>query len=546
MFKINEKTKFYIALFFCISSLIMCLGYFNNSLVLLDDMTFHLNRISDLKDSLRNGYFFATISDKTLSGYGYANSFFYPDLFLYVPAFLNLIGVNLITSYKIFMYIITLLTMIVAYISANNIFILNQKTTDNSIKFGIIFSLLYTAFPYRLINVFYRGAIGEILSSIFLPLVFWGVYEIFKREDKARWQILAIGMTGVVYSHVLSLFLFSLMVLTICLFNYRKLLNKQVFIKFLKAMFLTFGLSAYFLLPFIEQYLSQGYYFQVKNFLGTPSENLFKILNHSNQILWFILNTLFIVLIFLMNKHYLFKKKNLDRDMIYLIEISIYLFIMTTNIFPWGIVEKLPFIAQIQFTWRLFLILSLFFVLGLSRAIYSSFNNVKNSSIHLAMTLSTLFIFLFGYSPNDGEIVVDKDYDNEFTSIGYAEYLPDTFNIEYYQNKGFNITAIDGEIKSSNIHKEKGSFIGEFEVESENTTLELPITYYKGYKILLNEEEICYEKSNKGLIQINTKTQVRGDITVKYNYSSMQYLGLTISFINLLILIKSHKKNENK
>lgn len=546
MFKINEKTKFYIALFFCISSLIMCLGYFNNSLVLLDDMTFHLNRISDLKDSLRNGYFFATISDKTLSGYGYANSFFYPDLFLYVPAFLNLIGVNLITSYKIFMYIITLLTMIVAYISANNIFILNQKTTDNSIKFGIIFSLLYTAFPYRLINVFYRGAIGEILSSIFLPLVFWGVYEIFKREDKARWQILAIGMTGVVYSHVLSLFLFSLMVLTICLFNYRKLLNKQVFIKFLKVMFLTFGLSAYFLLPFIEQYLSQGYYFQVKNFLGTPSENLFKILNHSNQILWFILNTLFIVLIFLMNKHYLFKKKNLDRDMIYLIEISMYLFIMTTNIFPWGIVEKLPFIAQIQFTWRLFLILSLFFVLGLSRAIYSSFNNVKNSSIHLAMTLSTLFIFLFGYSPNDGEIVVDKDYDNEFTSIGYAEYLPDTFNIEYYQNKGFNITAIDGEIKSSNIHKEKGSFIGEFEVESENTTLELPITYYKGYKILLNEEEICYEKSNKGLIQINTKTQVRGDITVKYNYSSMQYLGLTISFINLLILIKSHKKNENK
>lgn len=546
MFKINEKTKFYIVLFFCISSLIMCLGYFNNSLVLLDDMTFHLNRISDLKDSLRNGYFFATISDKTLSGYGYANSFFYPDLFLYVPAFLNLIGVNLITSYKIFMYIITLLTMIVAYISANNIFILNQKTTDNSIKFGIIFSLLYTAFPYRLINVFYRGAIGEILSSIFLPLVFWGVYEIFKREDKARWQILAIGMTGVVYSHVLSLFLFSLMVLTICLFNYRKLLNKQVFIKFLKAMFLTFGLSAYFLLPFIEQYLSQGYYFQVKNFLGTPSENLFKILNHSNQILWFILNTIFIVSIFLMNKYYLFKKKNLDRDMIYLIEISIYLFIMTTNIFPWGIVEKLPFIAQIQFTWRLFLILSLFFVLGLSRAIYFSFNNVKNSSIHLAMTLSTLFIFLLGYSPNDGEIVVNKDYDNEFTSIGYAEYLPDTFNIEYYQNKGFNITAIDGEIKSSNIHKENGSFIGEFEVESENTILELPITYYKGYKILLNEEEICYEKSNKGLIQINTKTQVRGDITVKYNYLLMQYLGLTISFINLLILIKSHKKNENK
>ena len=149
---------------------------------------------------------------------------------------------------------------------------------------------------------------------------------------------------------------------------------------------------------------------------------------------------------------------------------------------------------------------------------------------------------MLGCSPIEGGIIADKDYNNEFSSIGYAEYLPDTFDIEYYQNKGFNITAIKCEIKTSTIYKENGEFIGEFKVENENTLLELPITYYKGYKILLNEEEISYEKSDKGLIQINTGSQISGDISVKYHYSLIQYLALTISFMSVLVLIKSYKR----
>ena len=62
-----------IVLFFIIFSMIICFSYLNDTFFLLDDMPFHLNRISDLRDNLINGKFLSTISDKTLNVYGYAN-----------------------------------------------------------------------------------------------------------------------------------------------------------------------------------------------------------------------------------------------------------------------------------------------------------------------------------------------------------------------------------------------------------------------------------------------------------------------------------------
>lgn len=528
-----------IVLFFIIFSMIICFSYLNDTFFLLDDMPFHLNRISDLRDNLINGKFLSTISDKTLNGYGYANSFFYPDLFLYFPTLLNLIGFSLLTSYKIFIYLLTVATMLIAYISAKKLFSLKYQDKVNSVKFGIIFSILYTTFPYRLINVFYRGALGEILSTIFLPLVLWGIYEILENKDKSKWQVLAIGMTGVIYSHVLSVLMFSFMILIICLFNYKKAIAKQVFINLCKATFLTLGLTAYFLFPLIEKFISQDYYFQVFNSLGKPSQNAFKLLNSPNQILLLIGNILFFLMLMLVNKKVLSKKEKINRNIAYLMEVSLCLMIAMTNLFPWSIAEKIPFISQIQFTWRLFLFVSLFFILGLSKIIHISFN--KKKGYLLSIIIAVIFLSTFGFSPYEKEAIVYKNYNNEVKSIGFGEYLPDTFNIKYIYDKGFSITAINGELISSSIYKEKGDFIGSFEVENNHTDLELPITFYNGYKITLNESEIDYQKSSNGLIQINTGNNLTGTIFVQYEYSYIQYLSLIMTISSCIILIKTKR-----
>ena len=49
-----------------------------------------------------------------------------------------------------------------------------------------------------------RGALGENLAFIFLPIIAAGMYELYvKRTD--NWFLLAFGVTGLMYAHMLSL-----------------------------------------------------------------------------------------------------------------------------------------------------------------------------------------------------------------------------------------------------------------------------------------------------------------------------------------------------
>lgn len=45
--------------------------------------------------------------------------------------------------------------------------------------------------PYHLNDMYIRNALGEFLSYMFIPLVFWGLYKIFQKEN-GKW-ILCIG-----------------------------------------------------------------------------------------------------------------------------------------------------------------------------------------------------------------------------------------------------------------------------------------------------------------------------------------------------------------
>lgn len=533
----NKRKKVCLFVFFIVYSLVLCSSYFNDSLVLLDDTAFHLNRISDLKDSLKNGYYLATITDKTLDGYGYANPFFYSEVFFYIPAMIHLLGGSLITSYKWFMYLITLATMIVAYLSAKNIFIIKGKPEQESVKYGLVFSMIYTTCPYRLINIFFRGAVGELLATIFLPLVFWGIYELFKEKGRRKWYLLSIGMAGIVYSHLLSLLLTSLMILFICLFKHEKVFKKDFLMEMGKAILLTIGLSAHFLFPFVEKYLSQTYYFQTYHFMGLPSENAFQYLNQPNQILLFILNLVLIQSFILMNQHILKGKKKTVKEKIYCFEICLYLLIAMTNFFPWNLIEQFPMMGQLQFPWRLFLLFSLFFALGISYSILTAYHHFKGFPIYVGMMISVVFLTFFGYSPTRvSEYQISHEYENNSHSLGGAEYLPSHFNIPYFNTKGFKIDAVEGVLISSEIKKEKGMFIGRFIVEQEQARLELPITYYKGYQVLLNNEEIDYDSSWNGLVEISTGEEKEGIIQVKYVYTTIQYVALVTTGVSVVVL----------
>lgn len=160
------KRKIYISLLLIIA--FASYPVFSYFLYNTHDISFHLLRIQGLKEGLLSGQFPVRIQPNWLNGYGYGVSVFYGALFLYVPAFLTLIGFQIQTAYKVYILLVNTATCLIAYYCFRKVF------ADD--KAGVLASLLYTLAPYRLTNLYIRAAVGEYTAMVFLPLIFYGLF----------------------------------------------------------------------------------------------------------------------------------------------------------------------------------------------------------------------------------------------------------------------------------------------------------------------------------------------------------------------------------
>ena len=161
-----------------------------------NDMTFHMYRISEITENLKHGILLPSVQSNNIFGYGYLVDIFYPSLFLYPAAFLGLCGINPIVGLKITFFLCNLFTPIISYKSASS--------TISNRKFCFYFAVMYSLFPYRILNALVNGFLGEFIATTFLPLVFFGCYKILKEK---KWAMLAWGMIGLLYSHLITLLL---------------------------------------------------------------------------------------------------------------------------------------------------------------------------------------------------------------------------------------------------------------------------------------------------------------------------------------------------
>lgn len=123
------------------------------------DLIYHVNRIEGLAQSLACGQFPVRVHSGILNKYGYTNSIFYPELFLYFPAGLRLLGMSLMNCYKVFAIASSFATVAIAYIAFSQLF--------SSRSAGLMATILYTLSPYRIACIYERSAVGEYLAMTF-------------------------------------------------------------------------------------------------------------------------------------------------------------------------------------------------------------------------------------------------------------------------------------------------------------------------------------------------------------------------------------------
>lgn len=143
------------------------------------DRMFHLERLEEAYQALKNGNIVSMISTYSSSRVGQAINIFYPWINLIPYGIIRILVFKLITAYYLFMMLEQFLGLFIAYLCSLKL-IKNQKSS-------ILFAILYRFSVYILINDFARVDIGEAWATVFLPIVFLGSYTIFSANRKGSY-----------------------------------------------------------------------------------------------------------------------------------------------------------------------------------------------------------------------------------------------------------------------------------------------------------------------------------------------------------------------
>jgi len=517
------------------------------------DILFHYRRFEALMLALQNDSYPTYLDYGAAMEFGYATKWFYPDFILVPFAWLGNVT-NIYFGYKSMIFCFTFLCGLITYKSA-------QKILNNN-YISILTALLYTFAFYHIINLFSRSAIAEGIAMTFLPLIFWGLYEIIKGNYK-KWYIISIGFLLLLMTHLLTSVLTFILVLIILVVYYKDLYKtpKRLYYLILAGIF-SFLISAVYILPMLEQMYSNTYWFNNPHPTTWPEHNGLSILqiisgffngfslSAEGQLVSIGIMLIGIILLrlFIYERTAILKKVDL------LVISGFILIFLTSNLFPWGV---FPFnkIKFFQFPWRLFTYISLFFALGGSYYLYILAKSNCRKYIYFSVIIVGIFFMLIingrvfqegKYFEETGVYTLNPEEKNYY-HLGSMEYIPSKFpSLEYIKDRAGIIVTNHTDTKISDFGREYGTTKFNINIAGNEETAEIPRFYYKGYTATLNGENIPIEQSDKGLIKLTIKES--GKVIITYSGTILQKISIYISIISFIILcifIVRFKKKEN-
>lgn len=131
-------------------------------------------RVYEMKTALADGMFPVRWVPDLGYNFGYPIFNFYGPFAYYVGGFFNLIGFDSLIATKIMIVLGTLLAGVGMYLLAKEFW---------GRSGAIVSALLYMYAPYHALNIYVRGAIGELWAYGLIPLIFYSIYKVFKNID---------------------------------------------------------------------------------------------------------------------------------------------------------------------------------------------------------------------------------------------------------------------------------------------------------------------------------------------------------------------------
>ncbi len=535
----NMKTKLlsflpYVIVLFL--SIPLILPYFHSGYFPTHDGLWAVVRLGDMFRELRDHQFPARYSENLNFGYGYPLfNFAYPFPY-YLGIIFHFLGFSFISTIK-------LLFALTVPLSGLGMYIASKKLWGKTFS-GIISALLYMYLPYRMVDLYVRGSIGESVSFVIFPLLILSVLFILGKPESKKW--IAIGgilLAILVTSHNIMAILFTPTLIAFAVvMGWRK---KQVWTSLLFSFLFGVSLSAFFWLPALsEKHLillskipiaDRNLYYVTLQQLVIPSWN-YGVPDAKNgftyQLGW---PVLLIICLGIAQFFYFLKKKLQVKNFGGLVTFISSILIMVLFLFPFSgfIWEHIPLLKEINYPWTLLGPLGFFMTL-FAGSMGVAKNRLIQSIICFALLMEMLLVM--PYARPEKYITVDDGYflTNDATTTSSTEYIPLWVTKWPTQRPEQKVTILDGNVDILQTSSKK---IQATITADHDTTVTINTIYYPGWIVKIDnvQKEISYTNP-LGIMKVKVPAG-QHILLAKFGETPMRLSADIISLFAFLIAI---------
>ena len=497
-------------------------------------------------------------------GYGYPLFNYYAPLPYYIgEIFYLIVGDFLIAAKLMFVF-----SFVLAYVF---MYLLGSVFWGR--RGGSLSAIFYAYIPYHAVNMYVRGAIGELWAMAFFPLILYSLYRLAKKTNFQNLIGFAISLALLITSHNLSTMLFFPAVVIFCLIFYFGNKNFK-FIKYaILSIIISFLLTSFYWLPSAMEgkyvhleTMTVGYFSYTEHFKGLRKLFLDRTWGWGSSIREYPgsekdqmpyqigIVHLFGLLISLIGSIFLYKGKNKKSVLLVLGSCAFFILLSIFMIHPrsvniWKIFD--PLLKYLQFPWR-FLILISFFISFASGAIFMFIKGKTKLVLWLVLVILVTAMNFSYFKPEKFIGVTESDYLSgtyweKQIKRSIFDYLPIYAKMPPRDLVTVNYQIIEGKAEVTEFNK--GTNWIDLEINAETTAkIMLSQYYFPGWEVEINGEKTAIDYNNDlGLMTIGVEPG-NSLIKVELHNSMVRTIGNGLSLVSIfgLVGVSIWEKNKKK
>lgn len=527
--------KYFGLIFVIILGILPLIPLLSSGLPVTHDGQDHVARIANFYQSLSEGNIIPRWAGNLNWGYGHPILMFLYPLPSYLASFFHVLGASLVDSVKLVFATTYILSGVGMYIWIKNLW---------GKKEGIVAAAIYMYAPYRFVDLYVRGAIGEHVAFVFIPFACYFLMKLSRKYSYANFLGLSISTAGLILAHNAM----ALMFFPIIFFYFLTLITKRNYSFIFSAItssIIGVGLSFFFIFP---AFFEGKYTLRDKVTGSFEYRSSFVPIQRFFEMSWSFGGTsqlskqigVSILFSFMASLFQVFQKKN-QRALFVLFggSLLVSLFMMTSysDIF-W---TQISIIQKFQFPWR-FLSVVVFSgsVLG-GMAIYELRKSRYQYLFFLILVFSSIIFSIPYIRVNNYLRYPDSYYTKIYdgtTDTGESAPIWSVRFMERIANSPVEIIEGDAEI----LNYEKNTIMRKYTIQaSEPSRIRENTLYFPNWEVFVNSKKMKIEyqdELNRGLI---TYFIPKGTSHVEVIFSDTKlrlfanYVSI-ISFISLIFI----------